>query len=143
MLNDDGSPRLQFTSLKNFIHLMADKGEDFTTGQLRYSLNGDMQNIYQMLFQKRNGTYILIIWQGVNGAANGTKNNDYRDVENPDRRITLKLPQNVADIKVYRPSFNTLPDGNGVLPVATVKNRSDIELSVPDHLLVVEISIKK
>ena len=143
LLNDDGSPRLQFTSLKNFIHLMADEGTDFTPGELRYSLNGDMQNIYQMLFQKRDGTYMLLIWQGVNGSANGTKNNDYRDVENPDRKITLKLPQKAAGIKVYRPSFNTLPDGNGVMPVATIKNRSDIELSVPDHVLVVEISIKK
>lgn len=143
LLNDDGSPRLQFTSLKNFIHLMADEGTDFTPGELRYSLNGDMQNIYQMLFQKSNGTYILVIWQGVNGSDNGTKNNDYRDVENPDRKITLKLPQKAAVIKVYRPSFDTLPDGNGVLPVITVKNRSDIELSVPDHVLVVEISIKK
>jgi len=143
MLNDDGSPRLQYTSLKNFIHLMADEGPDFTTGTLKYALGGNTQKICQMLFQKRNGIYMLVIWQGVNGSDNGTKNNDYRDVDNPDQSIVLKLTQKAASITVYKPSFNNLPDGNGIIPVAIVKNRSAVRLSVPDHVLVVEINIKK
>jgi hypothetical protein len=142
MLNDDGTPRLQFISLKNFIHLMADEGSNFTPGELKYALSGDTTAIYQMLFQKRNGKFILLLWQGVNGSDKGTKNNDYVDVENPDRKLVLNLPKKAANIRVFRPSFDHMPDGNGINPVATVKNTSTINLSVPDHILVVEISLK-
>jgi hypothetical protein len=143
MLNDDGSPREQFTSLKNFIHLMADEGKDFAPKPLKYALNGDTKDINQMLFQKRDGKYMLVIWQGVNGSAKGTKKNDYTDVENPDRQLELQLDKKAASVKIYRPSFNKMPDGNGTEPIATIKNKAVVNLSVPDHILIVEISFKK
>ena len=142
MLNDDGSPRLQFTSLKNFIHLMADEGKSFKPGELKYSLTGDTTTIHQMLFQKRNGKYMLLVWQGVNGSDKGTKRNDYTDIENPDRKLTLNLPRKAKTVNIYRPSFDSMPDGNGVNPIETLKNQSAINLSVPDHILVIEISMK-
>lgn len=139
LLNDDGSERLQYTSLKNFIHLMADAGADFVPGTLKYALTGDVNNVHQMLFQKRNGQFLLVIWQGVNGSDGGTKNNDHTDIENPERKLVLNLAKKATAVKVYRPSFDKMPDGNGMRPFASFQNKSTITLSVPDHLVVVEI----
>lgn len=139
LLNSDGTPRLQYTALKNFIHLMADEGDDFVTGNLSYGLSGELVDIHQMLFQKRNGNFMLVIWQGINGSANGTQNNDYVDINNPDKKITLKLEQKASIVNVYRPSFDKVPDGNGINPIRTLENTSVIDLSVPDHLVIVEI----
>lgn len=140
LLNADGSARLQFTALKNFIHLMADAGADFVPGTLNYALTGDLQDLRQMLFQKRNGNFMLVIWQGVNGSEGGMKNNDYTDVNHPDRKVTLHLAKKSPLINVYRPSFKEMPQGNGQKPVARFKNSTVAELSVPDHILVVEIA---
>ena len=57
LLNNDGSPRLQFTAVKNFIAMFKDPGTAFTPGTLRYSLSGDLTDIQQMLFQKRDGRF--------------------------------------------------------------------------------------
>jgi hypothetical protein len=142
MLNDDGTPRLHYTSIKNFISLMKDEGPAFTTGTLSYALKGNTKNIHQMLFQKRNGKYMLLLWQSVNGSDKGTAEKDYIDIENPEAEIKLILAHKASSIKIYRPSFNQMPDGNGVNPVTALKNKTIIDLSVPDHLLIVEITLK-
>jgi hypothetical protein len=142
MLNDDGTPRLHYASIKNFISLMKDEGPVFATGQLEYALKGDTKNIHQMLFQKRNGKYMLLLWQGVNGSAKGTAESNYVDIENPEAKVSLLLGKKASTIKIFRPSFDQLPDGNGITPVKTVANKVAIGLSVPDHVLVIEISFK-
>ena len=38
LLNNNGSPRLQFTALKNSSHFFKDPGSAFSTGTLKYSL---------------------------------------------------------------------------------------------------------
>lgn len=141
LLNNDGTPRLQYNALKNFIHLMADEGDAFETGNLSYGLGGDLADIHQMLFQKRNGNFMLVLWQGINGSANGTQNNDYVDINNPDKKITLKLEQKASTVNVYRPSFDKVPDGNGINPIRTLENTSVIDISVPDHIVIVEIGL--
>lgn len=143
LLNIDGSPRLQYTALKNFIHLMRDAGEAFSPAGLSYTLTGNLTDVHQMLFQKRDGKFMLIIWQGVNGSNGGTNDNDYKDIENPERKFVLNLSQKALTVNIYRPSFDNLPDGNGIEPVTVFKNKSSINLAVPDHIIIVEISLKK
>ena len=65
LLNNNGSPRLQFTAVKNFIALFQDRGASFTPGTLSYTLGGSLTGIQQMLFQKRDGRFYLAVWQGV------------------------------------------------------------------------------
>lgn len=140
LLNEDGSPRLQFTALKNFIYLMADSGGNFKPASLNYSLNGDLRDIHQMLFQKKDGKFMLVIWQGVNGSDGGYKNNDYSNINHPDRKITLNLATKTSSIKVFRPSFNNMPDGNGIMPVVSYKKTSSVSINVPDNIVIVEIN---
>lgn len=143
LLNIDGTPRLQYTALKNFIQLMADPGNIFTPGSLSYNLSGNLTDIRHLLFQKRDGRLFLLVWQGVNCSSEGTDNSNYTDINNPDRNITLNLGSKASSIKLYRPTFNNLPDGNGTSAIETYRNTSSINIAVPDHILVVEISKNK
>ena len=139
LLNSDGSPRLQFISLKNFISLMSDPGDDFVPGTLTFNLNGDLKDIEHLVFQKRDGRFYLVVWQSVNCSSDGTSNNNYKDINNPERKITLVFPEKISSVKQYRPSFESMPDGSGLNPVAVNTNIASIELNVPDHILVIEI----
>jgi hypothetical protein len=139
LLNTDGSPRLQYTALKNFIHLMGDQGGSFEPGVIDFSLKGNLEGIQQQVFQNSKGKFLLLIWQGIEGSKGGTKNNDYSDVNNPERLLRLTLSKKAKQIKVYRPSFDTMPDGNGIKPVNSYPGTSIVSLSIPDHILCVEI----
>jgi hypothetical protein len=139
LLNDDGSPRKQFIALRNFIALMSDTGEAFEPEELIYTLEGDLGNVHHILFQKRDKTFMLILWQGVNGSS-GDNWNHTNDINNPDRALTLKFQKSFKHANTYRPSFETSAEGgNGIKPVEELENVSTIDLKVPDHILVVEV----
>ncbi len=123
LLNNDGSPRQQFTAMKNFITMFKDPGAAFTPGTLGYTLTGDMTNIQQMLLQKRDGRFLLVVWQGVNSG------------EPPRRALTLTLTSPVTTATLYEPTFSLTP----VNQITDPAGITSIPLSVPDHLLVIEL----
>jgi hypothetical protein len=139
LLKTDGSPRLQYTALKNFIYLMRDEGGSFEPGVVEFSLGGNLDGIQQQVYQNSKGKFLVLIWQGVEGSKGGTKNNDYNDLDNPERKLRLTLTEKAKQIKVYRPSFDTMPDGHGIKPVNTYLGTRAVSLSVPDHVVCVEI----
>lgn len=130
LLNNDGSPRLQFTAMKNFISMFDDQGAAFTPGTLDYTLSGITANVQQMLFQKRDGKFYLAVWQGISSS------NSTADIEPPRRHLTLNLGMNIIKAVVYEPTFSLEPlqthGGAGGIP--------GVSLSVPDHLVVVELT---
>jgi hypothetical protein len=139
LLHDDGTPRLQYIALKNFISIFKDKAKPFQTSSLSYSLKGDVENIRHMLFQKSDGRFLLVIWNGVNGSDGGTKDSDFKDINHEDKSVRLQLLKKAAEIKIYRPTFNTMPEGKGTNALKTLQNVSELDLNVPDHILIIEI----
>ena len=126
LLNDDGSPRLQFTAIKNFISLFKDPGPTFTTATLDYTLNGNLANIQQSIFQKRDGRFYLAIWQSIPSNDNDAAR----------RALTLNLNEKFTRATVYEPTFT-------MNPVATLNDAAGITtvpLSVSDHITVVELT---
>lgn len=131
-LNSDYTPRKQFIALSNMLHLLSDAGPDFTPGHLDYHLSGDTRNVRDLLLQKRDGTFYLLLWQEVGRAAN--KDNGY----NGRRSLTLTFNQeNSFSLKVYEPTFTI--DANSQNPKAVVSNSNRVSIAVPDHLVVLEI----
>jgi hypothetical protein len=130
LLNDDGTPRLQFHAIRNYIALFRDPGPDFKTGALDYALEGDTSDVWKVLLQKRDATFYLVLWQGV------SSHNSWfsRDLEPAPRPLTLQLRTPIATARTYFPSFN------GTTPVATYDKPTSIRLGVPDHLLVIELA---
>ncbi|RVU02921.1 hypothetical protein EOD41_02995 [Mucilaginibacter limnophilus] len=140
LLNNDGSPREQFVALKNLIHLTTDNNSNFTPNKVSYALTGDTANIRQMVLQKSDGKYLLMLWQGVSGSNKGYHHNDQVDVAVADKKVTLQLKNKPAAVRVFRPSFSKMPDGNGIRPVAMYNGQSLVKLNVPDHIVIVEIT---
>ncbi|MDX6751194.1 hypothetical protein SH611_15370 [Geminicoccaceae bacterium 1502E] len=134
LLNDDGSRRLQYVAVKNFIALFGDPGPAFGPGTLDYSLSGDLADIQRALFQKRDGRFYLVIWQGV-ASVEEAPDGSLRDIEPAPRQLTLQLSSPIREARVLRPSFSLEPvathrDANGI---------AAIPLSVSDQITVVEL----
>lgn len=130
LLRQNLSEKPAYYSLKNFISVLDDKNTSFSPSTLSYSLSGDKANIETLLLQKSNGTFDLLIWQ-----AQSSWDRDKKiELKNPNRNLVLKLPTQVKSAKLYLPLQSSAP-------IQSVRSTRSIELSVPDHILIVELSI--
>ncbi len=128
LLRIDGSEKPAFTALKHMIALLTDPGPAFVPGALAYDLDGDLDGIAQLLLQKRDGRFYLILWQDAACYDVAAK----RDLNVPDRLLSLRLGLPAREVRTY------LPLHSGA-PVANAFAVSTLELRVPDHPLIVEI----
>jgi hypothetical protein len=62
LLRNDLSEKPSFRAVKNLITILSDKGPSFGPDTLNYVLNGSIEYIRQILFQKRNGDFYLMVW---------------------------------------------------------------------------------
>jgi hypothetical protein len=121
-INYDGSPQPAFTSLRNLIDLVEEPAAgNFTPGKLGYKLSGDIAGVNHTLLQKSDGKFELILWQDDEGD------------NNPDQKVTLTLNQPMSSAKTYLPL-------NSTEATNSYSNPKSINLSVPDHPLVVELN---
>lgn len=135
LLNHDGTPRLPFLALRNFMRLFADPGPSFETGTLAYSWSGSLSGIKQTLFQKRNGTFYLVVWQAVASSTVTTTDSGVRNLEPARRSLTLNLGMRMRAAAIYEPAFSPNP----VRQLSSATGLSSLSLQVPDHLQVVEL----
>jgi hypothetical protein len=62
LIRYDGSPKPAFNAVRSEIAVLADPGPAFSPQPLRYTVEADVSTIEHELFQKRNGTYVLAVW---------------------------------------------------------------------------------
>lgn len=130
LLNNDGSPQPAFNALKNLIDLTEDPGaKGFTPGKLDYKLSGDLENVHQTLLQKRNGEFDLILWQDAKGYDTKSK----KKISIPSNKVTLDLNTPIKSAKTYLPL-------NSTTAFKSYSNPTRIDLSVPDHPLVIQLT---
>ena len=67
MLRNDLSRKPAFNAVRDLIGLLADPGPTFATTDLDYTLEGDTKDVRQVLLQKRDGSYYLMLWLEVEG----------------------------------------------------------------------------
>ena len=113
--------------------MLKEPGANFTTGELTHNLIGDLKDIKQVLFQKSNGTFYLVVWQEVKSYDQIKKS----PIDVPERELTLSLTNSILTANIYRPA--PLPIGNGLTVTKSYSRPPTIELSVPDQLLVIEL----
>ena len=129
LLDQGYNPKKQFYSIKNYIKILHDRGPAFETDSLDYSLEGDMHDIWHMLFQKRDGRFYLCVWH----AAESFNTASLTDIDPPLRALTLKLPGEIKSAKIYAPLDSEKPQ-------QTIDDvDGEISLQVPDHVLIVEL----
>ncbi len=129
LLRNDLSEKPSYVSLKNTIALLKDSGGASASGGLSYSLEGDLTDIHQLLLQKQDGSFYLIVWQEVPSYDYASKS----DINHNRSKLTLKLGTQVGKAETYLPL-------NGTAPLNTYTGVSSINLEVPDHLLIVKLS---
>jgi Chitobiase/beta-hexosaminidase C-terminal domain len=62
LLANDFSEKPAFAALKNLIATLQDPGASFTPGSLNYSITGNTNTMQDLLLQKRDGSYWLVLW---------------------------------------------------------------------------------
>lgn len=134
LLRNDGTEKPAYVALKNLIGLLEEPpaepgGPLFTPGALNYSLSGETQGVHRLLLQKRDGRFYLVLWQEVPSYDPNTK----RSLPVPDKSVTLTLEQPFGMATTYRPNVSDKP-------TAHYANPRQLELGVPDHPLVVELT---
>lgn len=128
LLRSDGTPYQAFYGIKNLISLMEDPGDSFGTGDLTYTLSGNVTDLERAVLEKRDGRRYLVLW--VNAKSyNPTQR---RDIAVPEQQVSLSFDDSVGQVTSYLPT-------RSVDPVETYTG-STLTLGVSDELLVLELS---
>ena len=134
----DGTPRLAASGLRSLIRLLGEGRwntsarrwdvPSFTPRTLSYTLSAAPASVHQLLLQKSSGTFYLVLWNEVNNwnAVEG------KPLYTKAVRLTLNIGQPVRRVRTF------LPLTKGVA-VASTSNATRLQLTVPDHPMIVEI----
>jgi hypothetical protein len=122
-----------FRAVKNLIAILTDKGPDFKPDSLDYALDGNINNIRHMLFQKRNGVFYLMVWLEVSNWDVQNKT----DLYPPPQEIifTLLTNYNASNATIYALDNNA--DLNTfVLPIDSYQ----MTLNVTDKISIIKLN---
>ena len=148
IIDPDIQPTPAYYSIKNMISLLEEatwnkskqswQYPNFKPSSLKYSLEGDNTDIQHLLLQKSDGTFYLLIWQEVFVYDNQIG----EDLINDDRIIDLKLDGSTIEQANKYLLYNESDPAAKLAPLKTWTDVSSLSLSVPDHILVLEFSLK-
>ena len=116
----DYTPRKAAVYLHNLTTILADDGTLAKPGQLNYSLAEQPPTVHDMLLQKSDGTFALVIWN------ERLKGND---------EVTVQLGRTYPAVKVYDPTI-------GTDPVRDAGKVDALKLLLSDHPLIIAIPQK-
>jgi hypothetical protein len=125
----NGTPKPSYTALKNLIALTTDPGSSFTPGTLAFTLSSVPSSVHHALFEKRNGTFVLVIWNEVLSYNTSSA----ADITNAPVSATLTLGSAASEVQQYIPT-----SGSGVQQ--TWSGVTSVSLSITDSPMVLEIT---
>jgi hypothetical protein len=114
----DYTPKQAAHYLHNLTAILDDSGSDFSAGQVNYSIDGQPATVHDLLLQKSNGTFELVVWG--ERFAGGSDN------------VTVNLGKMYAKVNTYDPTI-------GTSAIQTLTNVSSVSLTVSNHPVVIEI----
>jgi len=113
----DYTPRKAAVYLHNLTTILADRGTIAKPGQLNYSIQKQPATVHDMLLQKSNGTFELVVW------GERLKGSD---------QVTMLLGGTYPVVTVYDPT-------SGTTPIQTHRNTKSLVLTLSDHPVIVAI----
>ena len=114
----DYTPRKSALYLHNLTTILTD-GDTFTkSGQLNYSIAEQPTTVHELLLQKSDGTFALIVW------GEWLKGSD---------DVTVQLGGTYPAVKVYDPTI-------GTDPIQILRGVDSLKLTLSDHPLVIAIA---
>ncbi len=128
-VNLDGSPKPQYMAMQSLLQVLADPSRAFEPKSLAYSLTGETSNVHQLLLEKHDGSFFLLLWLEVPGWNAATQTPLNVAVQHVKINVAL-APKEAIDFS-YAPNWTYRKQS---LPVA-----SSIEVPVSDAISVVEL----
>jgi hypothetical protein len=128
LLRSDLSFKPAAVALKNLIARLADAGEEITPGKLDYTLSGAGPDVHYTLLQKRDGKFVLALWQNVLVYDNANR----VDISNPDDAVSISLNMPIASAKLYGLDQSA--------PLATFGAVTQLNVNVPDSVVLLELT---
>jgi hypothetical protein len=116
----DYTPRKAAVYLHNLTTILGDPGAPAKPGQLNYSIPGQPPTVHDMLLEKGDGTFELVVW------GERLKGGD---------EVTVHLGRTYPAVKVYDPT-------TGTEPVRDAGRVDSLKLTVSDHPLILAIGQK-
>ena len=110
-------PKTSATYLHNLTTILADRGSIAAPGKLRYCIPSQPATVHDLLLQKSNGTFELVVWSE---KASGTNS------------VTVRLGSSRASVRVYDPTM-------GTKPIQIHDKTNSLTLTLSDHPVVIEI----
>jgi hypothetical protein len=118
LYNEDWTPKLSATYIHNLTSILADGSPNSSPGTLDYSLANAPATVHDLLLQKSNGTFELVVWgEQVSGSNN----------------IIVNLGRSHTSVKIYDITV-------GTTPTQALTNVTSFLLTLSDHALVVELN---
>ncbi len=119
----NGSQPVRPKSLGTYTHnlttILSDSTSNFRPGLLNYSIASKPSTVHDLLLEKSNGTYELVVW-------------DDRPVGEATDSVTVDLGASYPSVNVY-----DITKGTGA--IQRVLNASSVRLALTDHALIVEL----
>jgi len=112
------APKISGTYLHNLTTILADPGPGATPGKLSYSIASEPMTVHDLLLQKTDGTFALVVW-------------DERPSGGSDA-VTVGLGTSRATVNVYDPT-------TGTAPAQTLHAVDTVTVTLGDHPVVVEL----
>jgi hypothetical protein len=132
----DLSEKPAFAALKNLIDLVEEPGApSFTPGSLDYTLTSSsgLGMVHHTLLEKSTGVFYLLLWQEAQIWDRGANNNQGAEITVAPRSVTLTLNTSIAQARLFQPN-------NSPNPTATYNSPTTINLSVPDQILLIQLT---
>jgi hypothetical protein len=117
----DYQPRQAAHYMHNFTTILADDKDVTAPGKLNYSIPSQPETTHDLLLQKSNGNFVLVLW-GERFASGGSDN------------IQLNLGKTRGKVRVYDPTL-------GTEAIQELENVDTVSLSLTDHPLIIEFII--
>lgn len=116
----DYTPRKAALYLHNFTTILADEGKAKAPGRLDYALGAHPDTVHDLLLQKHDGTYALVVW---NERVSGSD------------KVEVALGRTFAAVRVYDPTV-------GTAPVEALSGVDSLSVTLSDHPVVLELAGK-
>ena len=137
LLRNNLSEKPSFRAIKNLIRVLTDKGPQFATSPLDYTINGNTDNLRQILFQKRNGDYFLMLWLEV---PSWEVHADV-DLYPPPQDVTLTFPSGYGIKGAVWYTLNNNADL--ITSTPTITNENTLSVSVTDKISILQVCAQR
>jgi trimeric autotransporter adhesin len=129
LFNSDGSPKLAANAIHNLTTILADHGTPATGGKFSYAVRDFPDADNQLLLQKSNGSFDLILWT----EAPIWDANSRSEIASKTEASTINFSKSQKLVSIFDPL-------QGASPIAVYADVQSIRVPLSDHPIIIEIT---